>query len=198
MRVHWKHLLLAAIFTCALANAVAQTANVDAALLAKANAGDAAAQVLVGESYAVGGGQARTSRQLNEDCKQAAEWYRKAAEQGNAGGQLHLAALYRDGRGVARDMAQAAAWYRKAAEQGNVLAQATLGLLYSMGQGVPHSDVEAYYWLDLAAAVKGPDQEKYAMNRQMVGQQLTTDDLETIQDREAQWKAAHPRAAATE
>jgi len=157
MRVHWKHLLLAAIFTCALANAVAQTANVDAALLAKANAGDAAAQVLVGESYAVGGGQARTSRQLNEDCKQAAEWYRKAAE------------------------------------QGNVLAQATLGLLYSMGQGVPHSDVEAYYWLDLAAAVKGPDQEKYAANRQMIGTHITADELAEVQERVAKWIAAHPR-----
>jgi hypothetical protein len=52
-------------------------------------------------------------------------------------------------------------------------AQGTLGLLYSIGQGVPHSDVEAYYWLDLAAAVKGPNQEKYAANRQMIGTHIT-------------------------
>jgi TPR repeat protein len=181
------------MFTCALANAAAQPGTVDAALLAKANAGDAAAQVLVGESYAAGSGQARTSRQLTEDCKQAAEWYRKAAAQGNAAGQVHLAALYRDGKGVAHDMAQAAAWYRKAAEQGNVLAQATLGLLYSMGQGVPHSDVEAYYWLDLAAAVNGPDQEKYAANRQMIGTHITADELDEVQERVAKWIAAHPR-----
>jgi TPR repeat protein len=90
-------------------------------------------------------------------------------------------------------MAQAAAWYRKAAEQGNVLAQATLGLLYSMGQGVPHSDVEAYYWLDLAAAVKGPDQEKYAANRQMIGTHITADELAEVQERVAKWIAAHPR-----
>jgi hypothetical protein len=193
MRIRWKQLLLAATFTCALTTAVAQTAIVDAALLAKANGGDAAAQVLVGESYAGGGGQARSSRQLTGDCKQAAEWYGKAAAQGNVDGQLHLAALYRDGRGVVRDMAQAAGWYRKAAEQGNVLAQATLGLLYSMGQGVPHSDVEAYFWLDLAAAVKGPDREKYAANRQMIGTHITTDELDEVQERVAKWIAAHPR-----
>jgi len=161
--------------------------------MAKANGGDAAAQVMVGESYQGGKG-------IPQDYALAVEWYRKAADKGDIAAEMHLAALYRDGGGkhFARDMVQAAAWYRKAADQGDVKAQGTLGVLYSMGQGVPRSSVEAYYWLDLAAAVKGPDQEKYAMNRQMVGQQLTTDDLETIQDREAQWKAAHPRAAATE
>ncbi len=130
---------------------------------------------------------------MAEDYKQAAEWYRKAAEKGDIAGELRLAALYRDGRGVERDMAQAAEWYRKAAEQGDANAQATLGVLYSMGQGVPHSDVEAYYWLDLAAAVKGPNQEKYAANRQMIGTHITADELAEVEERVAQWQAAHPR-----
>ncbi len=90
-------------------------------------------------------------------------------------------------------MARAAAWYRKAADQGDVGAQATLGVLYSMGQGVPQSDAEAYFWLDLAAAVKGPNQEKYAANRQMIGQHITADELADVEDRVAAWKAAHPR-----
>jgi TPR repeat protein len=164
-----------------------QQAGIDAALLAKANSGDAAAQVVVGDSYAAGKGVAR-------DYKQAAEWYRKAAEKGDIGGEIHLAALYRDGgKGFPRDMAQAAEWYRKAAEQGDVGAQGTLGTLYSMGQGVEQNYVEAYYWLDLAAAVKGPKQEFYAANRQMIGIHITADELADIQDREAAWKAAHPR-----
>jgi len=62
-----------------------------------------------------------------------------------------------------------------------------------MGQGVPHDDVEAYYWLDLAASAPGPNQEKYAENRQMIGTHITADELEAVQDRVAQWKAAHPR-----
>jgi hypothetical protein len=112
---------------------------------------------------------------------------------------MHLAALYRDGgKGFPRDMAQAAAWYRKAAEQGDVTAQGTLGVLYSMGQGVPHSDVEAYYWLDLAAAVKGPKQEQYAANRQMIGTHITTDELAEVEERVAKWLAAHRRPEAAE
>ncbi|MGD0859799.1 MAG: tetratricopeptide repeat protein [Terracidiphilus sp.] len=171
----------------------AQTPAIDAALLAKANAGDAASQVQVGDGYAAGRGLLRNVKQVAEDYRQAAGWYRKAAEQGSIAGELRLAALYRDGKGVVRDMAQAAEWYRKAAEQGDVGAQATLGVLYSMGQGVPHSDVEAYYWLDLAASVKGPDQEKYAANRQMIGTHITADELADVEERVATWLAAHPR-----
>jgi TPR repeat protein len=166
----------------------AQATGIDAALLAKANAGDAPSQVLVGESYAGGKG-------ISQDYKQAAEWYRKAAEQNNVSGELHLAVLYRDGGGKAfpRDMTQAAEWYRKAAEQGDAGAQGTLGVLYSVGQGVSRNDVEAYYWLDLAAHVKGPNQEKYVANRQLIGARITADELADVQDRVAKWIAAHPR-----
>lgn len=197
MKIPFKRPLLAIIAISALSLAFAQSpaarnTGIDSALLAKANGGDAVAQVQVGDLYANGDGQSRTNRQLAEDYKQAAEWYRKAATQGNAAGQIHLADLYRDGKGAVRDMAQAAAWYRKAAEQGNTGAQGTLGLLYTFGQGVPHSDVEAYYWLDLAAAVKGPNQEKYAANRQVVGTRITADELAELQERVEQWLAAHP------
>jgi TPR repeat protein len=187
MSTYWKQLVLTMMLATALLPVSAQTAGIDAALLARANAGDAAAQVLVGESYAAGKG-------VERDLKQAAEWYRKAAEKGDVAGELHLAALYRDGgKGFARDMAQAAAWFRKAAEQGDAGAQGTLGVLYSIGQGVAHNNVEAYYWLDLAAAVKGPNQEKYAANRQMIGTHITADELEAVQERVAKWLAAHPR-----
>jgi uncharacterized protein len=107
---------------------------------------------------------------------------------------IHLAALYRDGgNGFPRDMEQAAAWYLKAADQGDVTAQGTLAVLYSMGQGVPHDDEEAYFWFDIAASVKGPNQEKYAANRQMIGERITADELADVQDRVAAWKAAHPQ-----
>ncbi len=187
MSRQWKELILRPIFALALVPAFAQTAGIDPALLAKANGGDAAAQVMVGESYAAGKGVAR-------NWKQAAEWYRKAADKGDIGGEVHLAALYRDGgKGFPREMAQAAAWYRRAAEQGDAGAQGILGVLYSIGQGVPPDYVEAYYWLDLAAAVKGPNQQKYIANRQMVGTHLTTDEVAEIEERVGKWMAAHPR-----
>ena len=186
------------IWACAPALAVAQAAgqspSIDAALLAKANNGDAAAEVQVGEQYAQAAAAAHDREQIAEDLKQAAVWYRKAADQNSIAGELHLAALFRDGgEGFPRDMGQAAAWYRKAAEQGDAGAQGTLGVLYSIGQGVPQSDVEAYFWLDIAASVKGPNQEKYAANRQMVGQHITADELSDVEDRVKKWKAAHPR-----
>lgn len=174
--------------------ASAPSLNIDASLLAKANAGDATAEVQVGEQYAHAGATEHFSTVAAQDYQQAAAWYRKAAEQKSVDGALHLAALYRDGgNGFPRGMEQAAAWYLKAANQGDVGAQGTLGVLYSMGQGVAHDDVEAYFWLDIAASVKGPDQEKYAANRQMIGERITADELAAVQDRVAAWKAAHPR-----
>jgi hypothetical protein len=152
-------------------------------LLAKANARDAVSQLQAGEAS-----------EANRDYKQASEWYRKAADQGSISGAIHLAELYRDGgKGFPRNVTQAAAWYRKAADQGDPRAQGALAMLYTLGQGVPRSDVEAYYWLDLAAAVKSPNQAQYAANRQNVGTRITEGELADIQDRVAQWKAAHPR-----
>jgi hypothetical protein len=179
--------LLAMGFTAHAQQTGLQNAGIDATLLVQANGGDAAAQVAVGESYQVGKG-------VPKDLQQAAAWYQKAADKKDIAGELHLAALYRDGgKGFARDMAQAAEWYRKAADQGEVEAQATMGTLYSMGQGVQVNYVEAYYWLDLAAAVKGPKQEMYAAHRQMMGEHITVDELDSAQERAAAWKAAHPR-----
>jgi TPR repeat protein len=190
--MHSRQLTIAVALVCGLLPVFGQTAQpstsgVDAALLAKANSGDAPAQVAVGERYADGKG-------VQRDYAQAAAWYRKAADNGDISGELHLAGLFRDGgKNFLRDMVQAAEWYRKAADQGDVGAQGTMGTLYSMGQGVQQNYVEAYYWLDLAAAVKGPKQEQYAANRQMIGMHITADELADVQDREAKWKAAHPR-----
>jgi len=200
MRTYRKQMVLTMIVASVLLSASAQTPAIDPALLAKANAGDAAAQVQMGDNSRAAGDAVTRDLQLSaEYYKQAVAWYRKASDQGSVAGQMHLAVLYRDGgKGFARDMEQAAAWYRKAAEQGDVTAQATLGVLYSIGQGLPRDDIEAYFWLDLAASVKGPNQEKYAANRQLIGTHITTQELDEVQDRVAKWQAAHPRPATTE
>lgn len=195
-KTRWIEYIAFGVIACALLasgqKAIAQDATprqtgIDPALLAKANAGDAAAQVDVGENYEAG-------KAVTLDLKQAAAWYQKAADKGNVSGETHLATLYRDrGKDFPRDMVQAAVWFLKAAEQGDVTAQGTMGTLYSMGQGVEQSYVEAYYWLDLAAAMKGPKQAQYAAYRQMMGAHITTDELAAVQDRETAWKTKHPR-----
>lgn len=53
----------------------------------------------------------------------AVEWYRKAAEQGDADAEYAMGLCYEEGTGVEQDFAQAAMWYEKAAQQGHADAQ---------------------------------------------------------------------------
>ena len=86
------------------------------------------------------------------DEAEAANWYRRAAEQGLAGAQYSLAALYVQGKGVSANENEAMKWYRLAAEQGDALAQYNLGMRYYEGRGVPPEPAQAYQWLSLAGA----------------------------------------------
>lgn len=181
-----RQMVCAFVFACAVC--AGQTTGIDAALLAKANSGNAEAQVQVGEAYADGKGVAR-------DPQAAVDWYTKAAAQGSVPAELHLAVLYRDGAGKTfpRNPEQAAAWYRKAADHGDAGAQGTLGMLYTVGQGVPRNDADAYFWLDLASGAPGPNQAQYAANRQIVGTRVSADELDAIHEREDKWKAEHQK-----
>jgi hypothetical protein len=122
----------------------AQSNGIAPALMAKAQAGNAAAEFQVGFAFANGKGVPR-------DFKEAARWYRKSAEQGNADAQSLLGVLYRNGHGVPQDYAEAALWSRRAALQGNAFAQLTLGLDYYQGKGVPQDFTQAALWYRRAA-----------------------------------------------
>jgi tetratricopeptide (TPR) repeat protein len=82
---------------------------------------------------------------------QAVEWFRKAAEHGNALGQLWLGQMYYFGIGLPKDSTQAAKWFRTAAEQGNALGQLWLGGMYFSGLGVPKDSTQAVEWFKKAA-----------------------------------------------
>ncbi len=148
--------------------------------LARAETGDARAQVAVAQRFAAGQGTARdyvaaarwfraaaeqgdaqaqaglaelyeAGQGVPLDYSEAAKWYRRAAEQGHAGAQFGLAVLHEFGRGVNRDQAGAASWYRRSAEQGEAEAQYNLAQRYSAGVGVPADPVQACKWFRLAA-----------------------------------------------
>ena len=53
---------------------------------------------------------------VSRDYAQALEWYRKAADQGEAAALFNLGVTYDNRRGVSQDYSQAFAWYRKAAD----------------------------------------------------------------------------------
>lgn len=64
---------------------------------------------------------------VEKDASKAFEWFKKAAEQGNAEAQFFLGRSYFEGSGVEEDPQKAMEWLEKAAEQGNADAQNKLG-----------------------------------------------------------------------
>jgi TPR repeat protein len=61
-----------------------------------------------------------------QDYAAAAQWYRKAADQGYGNALSALGTLFYYGRGVPQDRAEAVRWYRKAAAQGDEGAKSVL------------------------------------------------------------------------
>jgi len=118
---------------------------------AKADRGDPEAQFALGLKCGIGQGTLL-------DLVQAAQWYRKAAEQNHPLAQLNLGLMYAKGEGVPLDDAEAVGWIRKAAQQGDAGAQFNLGIrhqrasIWGLQLEVPESKIEAYKWLRLAAA----------------------------------------------
>ena len=68
-----------------------------------------------------------TGTGVKTDAREAAAWYRQAAEHGgHSMAQNNLGCLYRDGRGVIQDYKTASTLFRMAAEQGNNHARTNL------------------------------------------------------------------------
>jgi TPR repeat protein len=106
---------------------------------------DPQAQEKIGRLYQRGKG-------LPKDPGKAAEWYTKAAQQGDAAAAARLGAMYWIGEGVARDPTQAAKWYALGASKGNALAQVGIGYMSMEGSGTPVDFKAAAGWFDKAAA----------------------------------------------
>jgi len=86
-----------------------------------------------------------------KDPKEAAKWYRAAAEQGDARGQWTLGTMYADGDGIDPDTVEAARFLAKAAEQGDADYESMLAYRYFKGKGVVQDYREAAKWFRKAA-----------------------------------------------
>ena len=62
-----------------------------------------------------------------QDPVQAANWFRRAAEQGHGEAEFALAIMYSEGRGVERSGADARLWFRRAYNSGVLMARSYLG-----------------------------------------------------------------------
>lgn len=114
---------------------------------------------------------------MPKNLAQAADWYRKAAEQGNTDAQFNLGAMYEHGVGMPVNYAEAARWYRPAAEAGDIDALSNLGVLYATGRGVRQDKVLALTLYNLSVAFDSNKQSQAARNGRGLVAQMTVEEI---------------------
>lgn len=112
---------------------------------ARAEKGDADAQLQLAMRYAEGDG-------VIQNDKEAARWFALAAQQGLPEAQYRYGLALLKGRGVVQDYRAAFSWIEKPAKSGYAKAQYSLGELYRYGTGTAIDKARAYLWFNLAAA----------------------------------------------
>ncbi len=147
---------------------------------------DAEAQFGRGLQFAVGAGAA-------QDYAQAANWYRKAAEQNHGLAQFNLGMMYAEGQGVAKDHAQSAVWFGRAAKLGDAGGQYQMGRncqrasMDGLPADAPEARIEAYKWYQLSAAQGYKDSESAYV---MLTVKMTREDVTEANQRKARFVAA--------
>lgn len=159
--------ILTAIFTAAdcaqpaKKNSKKEVVDSTTIIFNKAKAGDAAAQNTVGVWYYTG------KDSLQQDYKQALQWWARSAKQENANAIGNMAMCYQLGRGVEKDSAMAVKLYESAIKKGNagiipqheqivkntnsVFSCLLLQDCYKKGIGVKKDSKLAGYYQELAA-----------------------------------------------
>ena len=118
--------------------------GVSASIRAKAGLGEANSLSLIGDYF--------RTRDDDPDNEKAAEFYKKAAINGDAKGAFYLGLFYKNGMGVKINPQLMIHYWIKAAGQGaNADAQYHLGLEYLVGETVSINLNEAKRWLTLAS-----------------------------------------------
>jgi TPR repeat protein len=108
-----------------------------------------------------------------------ADWFHKAAEQGNAEAEFNWANCNVNGDIGHLDFAEAAEWFSRAAKQGNAQAENALGVMYFTGKGLEVDRVQAYKWLKLASLQGMPGA---ATNLSICAAQMTPTELAAAQE----------------
>ena len=114
-----------------------------ATLRRRAEAGNVAAQAIVGLRYFDGDG-------TPVDFAEAFRYLSAASARGLSRATVHLAHIFRRGLGVPGDLSEAIRLYRAASEQGEFFAQIELGRIFSGGVELPVDVGEATKWYTAA------------------------------------------------
>lgn len=109
-----------------------------------AERGDVTAQVALGQLFYFGG------RGLEQDFERAAQYFQRAAEQGNALASAHLAKMFLEGTAERQDNSTAYSLFLQAAEKGHPFGHTGIGLMHLLGVGVPQDFNKALKHLNTA------------------------------------------------
>lgn len=111
----------------------------------------------------------------------ASQWFRKAADLGNAEGMVGMSWIYGNGKGVPVDHAASLRWLMAAAEHGNTDAMESLADRYDKGEdGVPQNFVEALRW-ERKAVDSGSARAMFDVGmRYKTGRGVSQDDAEAV------------------
>ncbi len=93
---------------------------------------------------------------LDQNYKEAAIWYERAARAESTLGQHNLAMMFQHGYGVKQDYKQTFKWFLKSASAGHTDSQVELGNCYKKGRGTMKSAQKAFNWYE-KAALSGSD-----------------------------------------
>jgi hypothetical protein len=108
-------------------------------LMPLAETGDQDAQLFIGSMYNFGQG-------VEKNENEAFKWFKLAAEQGLAEGQLELSKIYNS----KKNYKEAFKWGLLAAKQNESEAQAFIGNMYLGGLGIIKNEKEAFKWIELS------------------------------------------------
>jgi len=149
-----------------------------------AKQGNPDAMFLVGSMYHIGRG-------VPVSYKDAAIWYRKAADAGKLDAIFVMGIVYEGGIGVPRSLKEALVWYKKAADRGFHIAQAKVGNMYAKGQGTPKDVAQAYYWFAVAEHTVPPnsnDRYEIPLVKDKLASMLTKDQVADADRKAKAWK----------
>lgn len=150
-----------------------------------AKQGNADAMYLVGSMHHMGMGTAPS-------YKDAAEWYRKAADAGKLDAIFTMGVVYEGGIGVPRSRNDAFAWYKKSADRGFYAGQLKIANMYAKGQGAKKDVAQSYLWYAIAerfAPRTGNDRYELPIIKDKLSAMMTKEQVADMDRRAKAWKA---------
>jgi hypothetical protein len=132
-----------------------------------------------------------SGRGVPKDRSQAAAWYRRAAEQGDAKAQFNLGLMYRYGSGYSPGLKRWVEAFGPAPGHAGETAPGSPAARYNPGSKIPKDHIEAHKWMSLAAArATGGDQKRFADARDSLAEVMTPEQIAEAQKRASEWTAA--------